>query len=93
MSLDDRLRAITLEHDSAARQRAYEALAREVMASVSTATDVEDGFEAFMDHSACDNDATMRRCDDATRATRRDATRRDANGDWRLTTARNQLID
>ena len=77
MSLDDRLRAITLEHDSAARQRAYEALAREVMASVSTATDVEDGFEAFMDHSACDNDATMRRCDDASDATRRDATRRE----------------
>ena len=64
MSLDDRLRAITLEHDSAARQRAYEALAREVMASVettSTSMDVEDGFEAFMDHSACDNDATTRR--------------------------------
>ena len=63
MSLDDRLRAITLELDSAARHRAYEALAREVMAAVettSTSMDVEDGFEAFMDHSACDNDATTR---------------------------------
>jgi hypothetical protein len=73
MSLDDRLRAITLEHDSAARQRAYEALAREVMASVEATTtatttpmEVHDGFDAFMDHGACDDDAARRR-DEATR--------------------------
>ncbi len=46
-SLDERLRAITLEQDQSHRLHEYEKLAKEVVVGTTS-----DGLEAFVDHSA-----------------------------------------
>ena len=46
-SLDERLRAITLEQDQSHRLHEYEKLAKEVVVGTTS-----DGLEVFVDHSA-----------------------------------------